>query len=216
MLEVKEINQFYGGSHILRDVSFQAPVGECSVILGRNGVGKTTLLKCLMGILPIKSGQILLDGKDIAKMSPEQRVRAGLVYVPQGRDIFSTLTVEENILIGMAKFSGAKTRKVPSHLYEIFPVLDEKNKLLGLILLDEIRPIVFSQFKVKYTSTNEVMQPPKEIIFYDETLETIMEKFDASECKVLPVLKNGIFLGFMYKQLILEKYRHRLKSMIIE
>ena len=131
MLEVKEINQFYGGSHILRDVSLSAPVGECSVVLGRNGVGKTTLLKCLMGILPIKSGQILLDGKDIAKMSPEQRVRAGLAYVPQGRDIFSTLTVEENILIGMAKFSGAKTRKVPSHLYEIFPVLDEMKHRRG-------------------------------------------------------------------------------------
>ena len=131
MLEVKEINQVYGGSHSLRDVSFQAPVGECSVILGRNGVGKTTLLKCLMGILPIKSGQILLDDKDIAKMSPEQRVRAGLAYVPQGRDIFSTLTVEENILIGMAKFSGAKTRKVPSHLYEIFPVLDEMKHRRG-------------------------------------------------------------------------------------
>ncbi|RZF56766.1 urea ABC transporter ATP-binding subunit UrtE [Acinetobacter halotolerans] len=131
MLEVKEINQFYGGSHILRDVSLSAPVGECSVVLGRNGVGKTTLLKCLMGILPIKSGQMLLDGKDIAKMSPEQRVRAGLAYVPQGRDIFSTLTVEENILIGMAKFSGAKTRKVPSHLYEIFPVLDEMKHRRG-------------------------------------------------------------------------------------
>ncbi|ENX38400.1 urea ABC transporter ATP-binding subunit UrtE [Acinetobacter sp. NIPH 2100] len=131
MLEVKQINQFYGGSHILRDVSLHAPVGECSVVLGRNGVGKTTLLKCLMGILPIKSGQILLDGKDIAKMSPEQRVRAGLAYVPQGRDIFSTLTVEENILIGMAKFSGAKTRKVPSHLYEIFPVLDEMKHRRG-------------------------------------------------------------------------------------
>jgi urea transport system ATP-binding protein len=91
MLEVKEVNQFYGGSHILRDVSLSAPVGECSVVLGRNGVGKTTLLKCLMGILPIKSGQILLDGKDIAKMSPEQRVRAGLAYVPQGRDIFSVV-----------------------------------------------------------------------------------------------------------------------------
>ena len=131
MLEVKEVNQFYGGSHILRDVSLSAPVGECSVVLGRNGVGKTTLLKCLMGILPIKSGQILLDGKDIAKMSPEQRVRAGLAYVPQGRDIFSTLTVEENILIGMAKFSGAKTRNVPSHLYEIFPVLDEMKHRRG-------------------------------------------------------------------------------------
>lgn len=131
MLEVKDVNQFYGGSHILRDVSFQAPVGEFSVVLGRNGVGKTTLLKCLMGILPIKSGQILLDGQDISKMSPEQRVRAGLAYVPQGRDIFSTLTVEENILIGMAKFKGAKTRKVPEHLYEIFPILDEMKHRRG-------------------------------------------------------------------------------------
>ncbi|WP_312159966.1 urea ABC transporter ATP-binding subunit UrtE [Acinetobacter sp.] len=131
MLEVKDVNQFYGGSHILRDVSFHAPVGECSVVLGRNGVGKTTLLKCLMGILPIKSGQILLDGKDVSKLSPEQRVRAGLAYVPQGRDIFSTLTVEENILIGMAKFKGAKTRKVPEHLYEIFPVLDEMKHRRG-------------------------------------------------------------------------------------
>jgi len=99
---------------------------------------------------------------------------------------------------------------------DIFPVLDDKNSLLGLVLLDEIRPIVFSQFKVKYTAVEEIMQQPKEIIIYDETLETIMDKFDASECKVLPVLKNGIFLGFMHKQLILEKYRHRLKSMIIE
>jgi len=131
MLEVKDVNQFYGGSHILRDVSLTAPVGECSVVLGRNGVGKTTLLKCLMGILPIKSGQILLDGKDISRLSPEQRVREGLAYVPQGRDIFSTLTVEENILIGMAKFKGAKTKKVPAHLYEIFPVLDEMKHRRG-------------------------------------------------------------------------------------
>jgi len=109
----------------------QAPVGECSVVLGRNGVGKTTLLKCLMGILPIKSGQILLDGDDITKLSPEQRVHRGLAYVPQGRDIFSTLTVEENILIGMAKFSGSKARHVPTHLYEIFPVLEEMKHRRG-------------------------------------------------------------------------------------
>ena len=131
MLEVNTINQYYGGSHILRDVSLTAPVSECSVILGRNGVGKTTLLKCLMGVLPIKSGQILLDGKDISKLSPENRVRAGMAYVPQGRDIFSTLTVEENILIGMAKFKGSKANKVPSHLYEIFPVLDEMSQRRG-------------------------------------------------------------------------------------
>ena len=131
MLEVNTINQYYGGSHILRDVSLTAPVGECSVVLGRNGVGKTTLLKCLMGVLPIKSGQILLDGKDISKLSPENRVRAGMAYVPQGRDIFSTLTVEENILIGMAKFKGSKANKVPSHVYEIFPVLDEMSQRRG-------------------------------------------------------------------------------------
>lgn len=131
MLEVNAINQYYGGSHILRDVTLTAPIGECSVVLGRNGVGKTTLLKCLMGILPIKSGEILLDGKDISKMTPEQRVRAGLAYVPQGRDIFSTLTVEENILIGMAKFSQRKASKVPKHLYDIFPVLDEMKHRRG-------------------------------------------------------------------------------------
>ena len=131
MLEVNTINQYYGGSHILRDVSLTAPLGECSVVLGRNGVGKTTLLKCLMGVLPIKSGQILLDGKDISKLSPENRVRAGMAYVPQGRDIFSTLTVEENILIGMAKFKGSKAKKVPNHLYEIFPVLDEMSQRRG-------------------------------------------------------------------------------------
>ena len=131
MLQVKQINQYYGGSHILRDVSLDAAMGQCSVVLGRNGVGKTTLLKCLMGVLPIKSGQILLDGKDISKMTPEQRVREGLAYVPQGRDIFSTLTVEENILIGMAKFKAGKAKKVPSHLYEIFPVLDEMKQRRG-------------------------------------------------------------------------------------
>ncbi len=112
MLNIQQINQFYGGSHILRDVSLSAACGQCSVVLGRNGVGKTTLLKCL-------------------KLSPEQRVRAGLAYVPQGRDIFSTLTVEENILIGMAKFSGAKTKKVPSSLYELFPVLEEMKHRRG-------------------------------------------------------------------------------------
>lgn len=135
MLIVENINQFYGGSHILRDVSLTAPLGECSVVLGRNGVGKTTLLKCLMGILPIKSGSIFLelDGKktDLSKMTPEQRVKAGLAYVPQGRDIFSTLTVEENILIGMAKFKGSKASKVPDNLYELFPILYEMKHRRG-------------------------------------------------------------------------------------
>ncbi len=131
MLYIEGLNQYYGGSHILRNVSVTAPIGGCTVILGRNGVGKTTLLKCLMGLLPIKSGQVLLDGKNISHLSPEQRVRQGLAYVPQGREIFSMLTVEENILIGMARFSGPKTRRVPSHLYELFPVLQEMKQRRG-------------------------------------------------------------------------------------
>lgn len=131
MLEIKNVNQYYGGSHILRDVSLQAEVGQCHVVLGRNGVGKTTLLKCLMGLLPIKSGQILLDGKDISKMSAEQRVQAGLAYVPQGREIFSMLSVEENILIGMAKFSASKIKGVPAYIYELFPVLQEMKHRRG-------------------------------------------------------------------------------------
>ncbi|MQP23616.1 CBS domain-containing protein [Flavobacterium sp. LMO8] len=121
---------------------------------------------------------------------------------------FKSVSVSDNL--------NELVEKIQHSDADIFPVLDEKNKLLGIISLDEIRPIIFSSFKINYTATDEVMKYPKEIIFYDETLETIMEKFDASGCKVLPVLKNGIFLGFIYKQLILEKYRMRLKSMIIE
>jgi urea transport system ATP-binding protein len=131
MLQIKGLNQYYGGSHILRDVTIDAPVGQCTVILGRNGVGKTTLLKCLMGLLPAKSGQISLDDQDLSKLSPENRVRQGLAYVPQGREIFSMLTVEENILIGMARFSGSKARRVPEHLYELFPVLKEMKHRRG-------------------------------------------------------------------------------------
>jgi len=125
MLEVKNINQFYGGSQILRDVSFAAPMGACSVLLGRNGVGKTTLLKCLMGVLPVKTGQIFLDGKDITTLKPYMRSKQGMAYVPQGREIFSRLTVEENILMGMANIKGKASGQIPEEVYEMFPVLKQ-------------------------------------------------------------------------------------------
>ncbi|MES2553881.1 MAG: urea ABC transporter ATP-binding subunit UrtE [Pseudomonadota bacterium] len=125
MLEVKNINQFYGGSQILRDVSFAAPMGACSVLLGRNGVGKTTLLKCLMGVLPVKTGQIFLDGKDITTLKPYMRSKQGMAYVPQGREIFSRLTVEENILMGMANIKGKASSQIPEEVYEMFPVLKQ-------------------------------------------------------------------------------------------
>jgi urea transport system ATP-binding protein len=123
MLEVKNINQYYGGSHILRDVSLEAEVGKVKVILGRNGVGKTTLLKSLMGLVPIKSGTIAMDGKEIHKLTPYERARLGLGFVPQGREIFARLTVEENLRMGLA-YKPAGT-PIPAELFELFPVLQQ-------------------------------------------------------------------------------------------
>src|SRR3954464_14122022 len=93
MLTVEGLNQYYGGSHILRNVSLEARVGEVTVVLGRNGVGKTTLLKSLMGVVPVRSGRVLFDGDDITHETPYERVRRGIGFVPQGREIFSRLTV---------------------------------------------------------------------------------------------------------------------------
>ena len=123
MLNVKNINQYYGGSHILRDVSLQAQLGKVTVILGRNGVGKTTLLKSLMGLVPIKTGCIELDGKAIQKSTPYERARAGIGFVPQGREIFGRLTVQENLQMGLA-YKSAST-PIPPELYELFPVLKQ-------------------------------------------------------------------------------------------
>lgn len=125
MLEVENINQYYGGSHILKDVSFSAEVGECTVILGQNGAGKTTLMNVLMGHLPAASGRISLANQDITSYAVQRRVKQDMAYVPQGRDVFSTLSIEENIFTGRAKFSGAKARVIPDFIYELFPVLKE-------------------------------------------------------------------------------------------
>ena len=121
LLEVKDVNQYYGGSHILRNVSLTAELGQVTVVLGRNGVGKTTLLKSLMGLVPIRSGSITLEGKAIDKATPYDRARAGMGFVPQGREIFGRLTVRENLLMGLAYQSGSTP--VPQHLFELFPVL---------------------------------------------------------------------------------------------
>ncbi|PJI98809.1 amino acid/amide ABC transporter ATP-binding protein 2 (HAAT family) [Acidovorax sp. 69] len=129
MLTVQNINQYYGGSHILRDVSLTATPGKVTVLLGRNGVGKTTLLKSLMGLVPIKSGSITFDGKPIDKATPYDRARAGIGFVPQGREIFGRLTVEENLRMGLAYKSGSTP--VPPHLYELFPVLKQMLKRRG-------------------------------------------------------------------------------------
>ncbi len=131
MLTIEGLNQYYGGSHILRDVSLTVPEGACTVLLGRNGVGKTTLLKTTMGLVPARSGQVLLDGQDITKLPPYQRVRLGIGYVPQGREIFNRLTVEENLLMGLAPLTGRAARRLPEQVLETFPVLRQMLKRRG-------------------------------------------------------------------------------------
>ncbi|WP_374431209.1 urea ABC transporter ATP-binding subunit UrtE [Ideonella dechloratans] len=123
MLKVEGLNQYYGGSHILRGLDFEARQGEVTVVLGRNGVGKTTLLKSLMGVVPIKTGTIALDGQDITHDTPYERVRKGVGYVPQGREIFGRLTVEENLRMGLAYKSGGTP--IPAELFELFPILKQ-------------------------------------------------------------------------------------------
>ena len=129
MLKVSNLNQYYGGSHILRDLSFEVPMGKVTTLLGRNGVGKTTLLKTLMGVVPAATGSIQLGGQDITKAPSYGRVRAGIGYVPQGREIFPRLTVEENLLMGLAtRPAGAD---VPARIFEMFPVLKQMMRRRG-------------------------------------------------------------------------------------
>jgi urea transport system ATP-binding protein len=121
LLQVQGLNQYYGGSHILRDLSIEARVGEITVILGRNGMGKTTLLKSLMGVVGVKTGSVTLAGADISRLPAYERVRAGIGYVPQGREIFGRLTVDENLRMGLASRPGRTP--LPPSLFELFPVL---------------------------------------------------------------------------------------------
>ncbi|KVN81170.1 urea ABC transporter ATP-binding subunit UrtE [Burkholderia ubonensis] len=129
MLKIDSLNQYYGGSHILRNVTLSADDGKLTVLLGRNGVGKTTLLRCLMGVVAAKSGTVAWRGAPLGALPPYARVAAGLAYVPQGRDIFPRLTVEENLLVGAA--SRRAPSKVPERIYDLFPVLKDMRARRG-------------------------------------------------------------------------------------
>jgi urea transport system ATP-binding protein len=122
MLSIKDVHQYYGGSHILRGVSVKAMPGEITTILGRNGVGKTTLLRCLMGLVSPRAGRVEWNGAPLDGLAPYERVERGLGYVPQGRDIFPRLTVEENLRVGAAR---RRDDAVPAYLYELFPILKD-------------------------------------------------------------------------------------------
>ncbi|MDQ7989972.1 MAG: urea ABC transporter ATP-binding subunit UrtE [Candidatus Dactylopiibacterium sp.] len=129
MLTIHDLNQYYGGSHTLRGVSLELRQGEVTTLLGRNGVGKTTLLKCLMGLLPVARGGVHFEGRDITRATPHARAAMGLAYVPQGREIFPRLTVEENLLMGLA--NGKASRGIPGYIFEMFPVLRDMLRRRG-------------------------------------------------------------------------------------
>ena len=140
VLSVTALNQFYGGSHTLWDVSLDVPAGSRTCLMGRNGMGKTTLLKCIMGLLPAASGEIAFQGGDLRAERPEARARLGIGYVPQGREIFPQLTVEENLQVGVGirlrqgsggqvRTNGART--IPPRIFDLFPVLKTMRQRRG-------------------------------------------------------------------------------------
>ncbi len=124
LLEIDGLEQYYGESHTLWDLSLSVGDGACTCLMGRNGVGKSTLLRCIMGVLPIAGGHIRFDGKDITSLRPEQRARLGIGYVPQGREVFSQLTVRENLEVGLAARRDG-SREIPGEVFQLFPVLRE-------------------------------------------------------------------------------------------
>jgi urea transport system ATP-binding protein len=130
MLTIQGLNQYYGQSHTLWDLDIQIQAGQCTCVMGRNGVGKTTLMQCIMGLLPLKSGSLLYQGQDLARLTAERRARLGIGYVPQGRQIFPLLTVEENLRIGLPARPD-RARQVPDFIYELFPVLKQMLRRRG-------------------------------------------------------------------------------------
>ena len=179
MLEIRNVNQYYGGSHILRDVNLKAEIGKVTVILGRNGVGKTTLLKSLMGLVPIRAGEISLGGQRIDRLRPYERTRLGLGYVPQGREIFSRLTVEENLRMGLA-YKPASTPLDPE-MFELFPVLKQ---MLGR------RGGDLSGGQQQQLAIARALQPKPSVLVLDEPTEGIQPSIIKDIARVIHMLRQ--------------------------
>ena len=181
MLEVQQLNQYYGSSHTLRGINLSARKGECLALLGRNGVGKTTLLKCLMGVLPVAHGTVLFNGRDITKLAPHARAKLGIAYVPQGRDIFARLTVEENLLMGMASKRGRQAARIDPHVYELFPVLKEMLQRRGGDL---------SGGQQQQLAIARALLAEPQLIIFDEPTEGIQPSVIKDIGRVIALLKQ--------------------------
>ena len=132
MLEITGLNVYYGESHILRNVDFGVAAGKMVCLIGRNGVGKTTMLKTIMGLLTPRSGSIQFGGESIVRKSPDQRARLGIGYVPQGRDVISRLTIKENLLLGLEALPNkSRKQEIPEEIFELFPVLKTMLSRMG-------------------------------------------------------------------------------------
>ena len=188
MLQVDQLNQYYGSSHTLRGISLSVKKGECLALLGRNGVGKTTLLKCMMGVLPVASGSVMLEGKNITRLTPHERARLGIAYVPQGREIFARLTVEENLLMGMATKSGKKASIIKGEVYELFPVLKEMLQRRG----GDLSGGQQQQLAI----ARALLAEPKLIIF-DEPTEGIQPSIIKDIARVISLLRERGDMGIV-------------------
>ena len=178
MFEIKSLNVFYGESQVIRDVSFCVGNEESVAIMGRNGMGKTTLLKSLIGMLPVKSGSIILQGVELSALESHERVRRGLAFVPQGRMIFPFLTVEENILTG-CEHSGY--RAVPEYIYQFFPVLLEmKNRMGGNLSGGQQQMLAIAR---------ALVSEPK-VLILDEPTEGIQPSIIKDIARTLNVLRK--------------------------
>lgn len=181
MLEVEQLNQYYGSSHTLRGINLSARKGECLALLGRNGVGKTTLLKCLMGVLPVAQGKVVFQGRDITKLTPHARAKLGIAYVPQGRDIFARLTVEENLLMGMAVKRGKQASRIDPLVYELFPVLKEMLQRRGGDL---------SGGQQQQLAIARALLAEPQLIIFDEPTEGIQPSVIKDIGRVISLLKQ--------------------------
>ena len=195
MLHIDQIHQYYGGSHILRGVSLEAKAGEITVVLGRNGVGKTTLLKSLMGLVPIRSGQIMFKGQSITKATPYERARAGIGYVPQGREIFARLTVHENLLMGLA--TRKASTPIPPQLYELFPVLKQ---MLGR------RGGDLSGGQQQQLAIARALAPSPQLLVLDEPTEGIQPNIIKDIGRVLQKLAKEGLSGEPMAIVLVEQY----------